>query len=173
MDQSGPWTKASELIIDRPEGQPPLHRAAFGVVTFAFWAMWIYLMMPALTLLGWAFGASRFVDVMIVQGGAMDVVRLLVWYLLVILIMCGSLIGWALYNWRRFRNATRRSNTLKPLANANVAARLGVEERVLADWQQRKVMDVEFDEHGRIAAVDEPTQTQLSTRPHQPIAPCH
>lgn len=153
MDKSRPWVKTPELIIDRPEAQPPLQRAAFGIVTLAFWAAWVYLMMPAVTLLGWAFGVSRFVDVMIKQGGAFDVVRLIGWYLLVISGMCGALIGWAMYNWARFRGVTRRSNSARPLGNTWVAAHLGVDERVLNSWQQLKVLKVLFDEHGQMAGV--------------------
>lgn len=153
MDQSRPWAKAPELIIDRPDAQPPLQRAAFGIVTLAFWAVWAYLMMPAMTLLAWAFGASRFVDVMIVKGGALDVVRLIGWYLLVISVMCGTLIGWALYNWARFRNASRRGTESRPLPNAWVAAHLGANEKALATWQGQKILQVTFDEEGQIAVI--------------------
>jgi len=153
MDQSGPWPKALELIIDRPENQPRFYRAAFGLVTLAFWAMWVYLMMPVVTLLGWAFGVSRFVNVMIVQGGLNDVTRLLGWYLLVAFTLCGSLILWAIYNWVRFHGATRRSNAPCVLANAQVAVALGVEESVLAGWQELKRLEVDFDDEGRFTAI--------------------
>jgi biofilm PGA synthesis protein PgaD len=153
MDQSGPWPKATELIIDRPEGQPPLHRAAFGLVTLVFWAVWIYLMMPAVTLLGWAFGISRFVDIMIAQGGASDVARLIGWYLLVIGLMTGSLISWALYNWVRFRGATRRGNATSALANAQVAAHMRVAEATLARWQETRLLEVDFDDEGRYTRI--------------------
>jgi biofilm PGA synthesis protein PgaD len=167
MDQSRPWAKTPELIIDRPEAQPPLQRAAFGIVTLAFWAAWVYLMMPAVTLLGWAFGVSRFVDVMIKQGGAFDVVRLIGWYLLVISVMCGALIGWAMYNWARFRGMTRRSNAPRPLSNSRAAAHLGVEEKVLGGWQRAKVLEVYFDDHGAIAAI-EPARTRSEETVDQP-----
>jgi len=165
MDQSGPWPQSTELIIDRPDQQPPLQRAAFGLVTLAFWAMWIYLMMPALTLLGWAFGASRFVDVMVTRGGATSVVHLLGWYLLVISVMCGSLIGWALYNWRRFRSATRRGNADALTATARVAAHLRVDEPLLARWQRLKLMDVDFDDAGRITRIAVPPARAKESQP--------
>jgi biofilm PGA synthesis protein PgaD len=170
MDQPRPRAPASELIIESPQHQPRLHRAAFGLVTLAFWALWLYFMMPAVTLLGWAFGISRFVDVMIVNGGALAVVRLLGWYLLIIAILSGSLIGWAVYNWTRFRNSTRRSNASRPVADAVVAARLGVDRHVLARWQRARSMQVNFDDEGRFAGVSlDPALVDLkASEPPQP-----
>jgi len=174
MDKSRSWIKTSKLIIDHPAAQPPLHRAAFGLVTLAIWLLWLYLLMPAVTLLAWAFGALRFVDVMVVQSGASSVFRLLGWYLLIVVILSGSLIGWALYNWIRFRNSDRRGARRGVQEHQAIADHLGVDARLLAGWQLARWVRVQFDRDGRIAEIDtwipQPDASELS-RPPQTLPP--
>ncbi len=123
MDKSGSRPQADNLIIDKPDLQTPRQRLMFGVVTIAAWMMWIYLWLPIITLLGWYFGVRRFHDVMITQSGAAHLAQSIGWYALVIVAICASLVGWALFNWARFRGQGRRNKAPDRIALKELLAR--------------------------------------------------
>ena len=99
------------LIIDRPSLQSSSQRMIYPVITFAFWILWIYIWLPLVSLVAWGFGVQLFYDEMILESGLEAFTELAGTYGVVIILLGASLISWALYNWRRFRNKERRSAT--------------------------------------------------------------
>jgi biofilm PGA synthesis protein PgaD len=154
MEKPGPRTDSPRpLIIERPDLQSRPQRMVSAALTTVFWALWLYLWMPVVALLGWAFGFSRFYDEMVRREGYKPLAELLGWYGLSIGLLAGSLVCWALYNLLRFRGRERR--TARPLVRvAQVAEGAGVDADTLLLWQRARVLSVTHDDDGRIESVD-------------------
>lgn len=170
MDKSGPWPSAEHLIIDRPERQPPLQRAAYGALTFAFWAVWVSLWLPLVTFLGWVFGVDRFIDVMLIQDGWNSLLALLKLYGTAIVVCAGTLVLWAAYNWVRFRNSTRRSGPQFPLRLHEIARRTGAPPEMVMEWQCARRLRVLFGAGGRYTRVVVEAPRKSGARDHPPPA---
>ena len=154
MEKSGSGPHAPRpLIIERPDLQSPPQRVVSAGLTVFFWALWAYLWLPVFALLGWAFGVRRFYDEMFARSGSQAVLELIGWYGLVVTVLAGSLVGWALYNIARFRGSDRRT-AAATVAVAQVAELAGVDADTLRGWQRARVLYVTHDESGRIEAVE-------------------
>lgn len=156
------------LIIDRPDLQAWQQKALFGALTAIFWAVWVFLWLPLVTLLGWLFFGYRFQFHMIELDGYEGFLELLAIYAVVILFMGGGLIAWAKYNHWRFRGTDRRKGYGVP-TTAQLAAYYAVSTDTLAQWQNVSVMTVYHDAHGAITrvvpnATDVPSTTATSSR---------
>jgi len=153
MEKPGSRTAARPLIIDRPDLQSTPQRVVSTGLTAFFWAVWAYLWLPVFALLGWAFGASRFYEEMVVEHGGAALLDVLGWYALAIGLLAGSLLFWASYNFIRFRGNERRS-TGRTTTIDEVAAHAGFEPDALRRWQQARTLRLRHDESGRIESVE-------------------
>jgi biofilm PGA synthesis protein PgaD len=154
MDEPGPRPDAARpLIIERPDLQSRRQRVVSTGMTVVFWGLWMYLWLPLVALVGWAFGIERFYDEMIRLDGLGRVLELLGWYALVVAVLAGSLILWATYNYLRFRGVDRRKAP-RPVGLDRVAAFARVEPAQLLLWQQLRVMTILHDDDGFIESVE-------------------
>lgn len=170
MDQPRPRHKARKpLIIERPDLQTPPQRVMSGMLTAAFWVVWIYLWLPLIGVLGWAFGVSRFYEEMITFDGYEALLELLDVYLKVVALLAGSLIAWAVYNWIRFRGEDRRKARAE-VTTAEIAEYAGLDAAQLERWQSAQILRVEHHDDGRIAGVSvlSPQPRRSSGRPTEP-----
>lgn len=154
MDESGPrHTALRSPLIERADLQSPRQRTLYGALTLAFWAFWIYLWVPVLALLAWALGVEQAYKYMVVFGGYRDVINLLGLYSLIILLLGGGLVLWAVYNILRFRNVEKRRAAL-PVTPLEIGEHFGQEPASVARWQSEQRLFVTHDETGRIAHVE-------------------
>lgn len=154
MEKPGPGPAARPLIIERPDLQSRPQRVMSMGLTVLFWAVWAYLWLPVLALLGWFFGASRFYEEMVVQEGERAVLEMLGWYGIAVALLAGSLVCWALYNLARFRGRDRRAAHPR-IALTQIAEQARVTPDALLRWQQARVLHVGHDAAGRIAVVED------------------
>ena len=141
------------IIEHAGEQLSPQHRIVDGAVTFAFWVFWIYLWLPLLALLAWTLGVQQAYEYMIVLDGLRDVVRLLLIYGMVIGLLGGTLIAWAVYNILRFSGVERRVPR-PPITSAEIARDFGFDPIDVERWQDARTVQVTHDEDGRIVRVD-------------------
>jgi biofilm PGA synthesis protein PgaD len=154
MEQSGSRHFALKSpLIERSDLQTPRQRTLYGALTLVFWAFWFYLWLPVLALLAWALGVEQAYKYMIVLGGYRDVINLLGFYSLIILLLGGGLVVWALYNIIRFRGVERRVVAL-PVTPAEIGRDFGQNPASVARWQSEQRLYVMHDEKGRIARVE-------------------
>ena len=154
MDQSGPrHPPLKSPIIERADLQTLRQRTIFGVLTFIFWILWAYLWLPLLALIAWLVGLEQAYKYMFVLGGYKDVVGLLGVYTLIILLMGGSLIGWAAYNILRYGKRAKRSSN-EPPGLEEVARHFGQGPQSVAGWRKAQRLCVSHDEKGGIALVE-------------------
>lgn len=130
-------------------------RIVDGAVTFAFWVFWIYLWLPLLALFAWMLGVQQAYKYMIVLDGFRDVVRLLATYGMVIGLLGGTLIAWAVYNILRFGGIERRV-LRPPITSVEIARDFGFDPIDVERWQDARTVQVTHDENGRIVHVDIP-----------------
>ncbi len=153
MDKPRPrHTALKSPIIERPDLQSTRQAVAYASLTAAFWALWLYLWLPLLALLAWSLGIEQAYKYMVVLGGYRDVVRLLAVYGLVILLLGGLLITWAVYNILRFRGVENRSANLE-ITPAEIARDFGMDQISVEKWQREKFLNVTHDNDARILSV--------------------
>ena len=141
-----------KLIIHHPEKQTTKQRWMLGMVTAVFWIFWIYLWIPFVSLLAWLFGIHIFEYEMIERGGYHGLLDLLGTYALVILLLGSCLIGWAVYNIRRFGQSTERRNS--PHVAVDLQARhFNVDVRQLEQWRTMQRLVIDHDENSAITSV--------------------
>ena len=141
------------LIIDRPELQSTGQRVIYPVITFIFWMLWVYIWLPLLSLIAWGFGVQLFYDEMILANGFEVFAELAGTYAIVILVFATALLGWAQYNWIRFRNKERRRAT-DPVRREEMAEYFKVDPNYLMAWHDSHRIVVHHNEHGEVERVE-------------------
>ena len=141
------------LIIDRPDLQDWQQKAVYGALTAVFWAIWVFLWLPLITLAGWLFFGYRFQIEMFQFNGYERFVNVLVVYAIVIGVMTGGLMLWALYNNIRFRGVDRRKLTAAP-SNTEMGTWAKHPATLLTQWQECSVVTVHHDKDGNIELVE-------------------
>ncbi|MEM7252109.1 MAG: poly-beta-1,6-N-acetyl-D-glucosamine biosynthesis protein PgaD [Pseudomonadota bacterium] len=100
-----------DLVIDRPDRQSLGQRYGHLALTVMFWAIWLYLWLPLITLVMWGLGIHRFYDRMVFLEGYRVFLENIVLYQSVIVAIGVIYIGWALWNNLRFKDIERRKAT--------------------------------------------------------------
>jgi biofilm PGA synthesis protein PgaD len=152
MNTDAAFQISSPLILDMPDRLSMPRRLAYRVLTLALSVGWIYLWIPLITLLGWLSGIALFGEQIVVQRGWQSFLDNLPTYSIVVLMMGGALLSWALTNWFRFANREARK-AVSHVSVQDQADFLQVSKNNLAVWQKQKRMVVHHDEHGRILDV--------------------
>ncbi|HYW04524.1 MAG TPA: poly-beta-1,6-N-acetyl-D-glucosamine biosynthesis protein PgaD [Gammaproteobacteria bacterium] len=137
--------------IHRPDLQTPIQRGAFAVLSLLGWLAWLYLFVPLLTVLAWAFGVHRF-DRYVLGSVGVSAFTLSVYA--VIIVAAGlTLVLWAIYNLLRFRGKDRRSPP-PTVSEAALASAVGLEITRLRRLRRARVAWVRCDDLGRIAQIE-------------------
>ncbi len=123
-------------LIYRPERQPSMQRILFGMATAAIWIAFAYLWLPLATLLMWLLGLkSAYLELYLHQNQMEPFLLLLL--PAIALGVTASLIGWAEYNRRRFRN-TRRRGRLADIPAPAIATALGASPQIAQTVRQSR-----------------------------------
>jgi biofilm PGA synthesis protein PgaD len=142
-----------ELIIDRPNWQTTRQRLVFGSMTAIFWALWIYLWLPLLALIGWALGFKIAYYQMVVKDGYLGLFHLLGLYATVILCLGGALLIWAYYNYFRFRGVERRKER-PPVLIRDLSERYLIAPEVLDVWTHSRRLVMHHSADGQVTGAD-------------------
>ena len=153
------------LLIERPERQSVTQRWGYSLLTLAFWGVFIYFLRPVLTLAVWVIGYWRFHDVMIESHGIEHLASLLLIYLLIILGMSLSLVGWGFYNLMRYGRHEKRITQPESSTPEMLAEYFMVEPDDVRTWQDTKCLVIHFDSSGRIVNADCLPEVQASYDP--------
>lgn len=141
------------LIINRPELQSTSQRVIYPVITFVFWMLWVYIWLPLLSLIAWGFGVQLFYDEMILANGFEVFIKLAGTYAMVILLLAATLLGWAQYNWVRFRKKERR-RMIELVAPEDMAEYFQVDKEELITWHDANRIVVYHNEQGEVERVE-------------------
>ncbi|MES2547554.1 MAG: poly-beta-1,6-N-acetyl-D-glucosamine biosynthesis protein PgaD [Pseudomonadota bacterium] len=142
------------LIIEKPELQSAMHRYGWGLVTFAFWSIYVYLWLPLITLLAWWAGVYLFNIHMVKLQGYDGLLSKLALYSFVIVSLSALLIGWANIERLRFQGVKRRLGRAE-ISAGQVAHHYKLQESHLVEFRQKKSLEVHFSDEGHIAKIIE------------------
>jgi biofilm PGA synthesis protein PgaD len=138
-----------DFIIDKPQWQTARQRAVFGSVTVLFWAIWIYLWLPVLAIIGWLLGIDITYREMVMKLGYVELVDDLGLYSLVIFCLGGSLLIWAYYNYFRFRGVERRKERPR-VTPEETSARYQIAPEELRRWTHATRLVIHHGADGRV-----------------------
>lgn len=141
------------LLIERPELQSTQQRAVFGILTLVMWAIWFYLWLPLITLVGWYLGFDLFADY-ILNLREDEQWRDLLLYGVVIVLSGMGLFLWSQYNLSRFSGLDRRAGAGK-VENRALCKRFKIDSGVLMLMQHGKTVRICLDQKGSIKRVDD------------------
>ena len=86
-------------IIDKPELKSPLRYLVEGSVTLALWAIWLYWVLPILTLFFWFIGLRFFFQTAISNVALRELAEILKDSGITILIIFVLKLAWIYYNY--------------------------------------------------------------------------
>lgn len=141
----------NSLIIEKPSLAPLPSRLGWGVATAFFWAVWVYLWMPLVTLVFWLFGVrlfGTFVDHTL-QTDWRKFAHLVVIYAVVVCAMGGALLVWARIEFMRFRSVNRRTKPV-PVSVEEVAEYVNLPVADLIQWTHARRILAYHDSHGAV-----------------------
>ncbi|HET7833222.1 MAG TPA: poly-beta-1,6-N-acetyl-D-glucosamine biosynthesis protein PgaD [Gallionella sp.] len=141
------------LIIHHPEKQTNQQRWALGIITAGFWMFWFYLWLPFVSLLAWLFGYRLFEYQMIELGGYKGLLDLLGTYSVIIVLLGSTLIGWAVYNIRRFGGKADRRKGMPPVTVDLHARHFNVDVEQLKEWRKSQRLVISHGSNSEIVDV--------------------
>ena len=155
--------KYDSLLIQKPQAQPPLQRTVFGVITAMFWAIYVYLWMPLLTLLLWLLGLRTAVFELYLRENRVEPFVLLA--LPVLAVLCTLLLlVWAAYNRQRFSGHDRR-HPQPQVRPSEIAVALGASRKTAVLLSTCKTAVLHMDEAARPATVSLIAPTEQTQPP--------
>jgi biofilm PGA synthesis protein PgaD len=139
-------------IINAPQLQSLQKRAGALFVWIVCWVMWIYLLVPLVTLSSWLLGDRKMINEMRWFGGYKSLLELMQIYFITLLVMGALWLGWIFY--RSIRRRAIPSSMLKLVDDSGLCAFFQVKADELQECRKASMITVYFDNHGRIVHLD-------------------
>jgi poly-beta-1,6-N-acetyl-D-glucosamine biosynthesis protein PgaD len=140
--------------------ETPLRLAAEVTATALFWGLWLYVVMPLVSLLLWLAGVQVFVEQMITLGGYEAFLEKLMTYGLVVLAIMLTIFAWVLWNVKHYGKRNTRSHELAAVTLAETAEAAGMEIEAVEKLQYLPRMILAFDDQKRLMPMLMPDQGQ-------------
>ena len=139
-------------IINAPQLQSIQKRLGAFFAWLICWAMWIYLLIPLVTLTSWVLGDRKMINEMRWFGGYKSLLELMEIYLAALVVMTLLWLCWI------FAKALRSQKLLpaaqKVISDEDLCDFYNVNADTLQQCKNSKLMTVYFDEQGHIANLD-------------------
>lgn len=136
------------LIINRPHLVSPLTKIVSTIVTIFFWGFFSYLWTPMLILIIGLFGYHLESETQYLKE-VVNFKDLTLSYGLIVAALGSALLMWALQEYLRFRNSTRRRRA-PAVELADIALYTQMRESDLATWQATRCMVAHHAEDGKV-----------------------
>lgn len=138
-------------LIQRPQNVPLVHRTLWGAATAIFWAAYLYLWLPAITMLAWLLGLRE--GWIRIYRDSDQVDPFVFVSLPLICAACALLvIAWAEYNRRRFSGVERRM-PMPETPHEEIARGLGTTPELARRLAASRVVTVVMGEDARPVAL--------------------
>ncbi|HEV8582568.1 MAG TPA: poly-beta-1,6-N-acetyl-D-glucosamine biosynthesis protein PgaD [Thermoanaerobaculia bacterium] len=137
----------------------PLPTGVLALITALFWAAWLYLVLPLVSLLLWALGVRFFIQQMR-QSGYEALRSSLIAYSSVLLILIGLLAVWIVWNMARYGGSRdRRTARRGALADSDIQAAFRLDDSLLPVLRHERLVRIDLDSDGCPLVI-------AGTRPH-------
>lgn len=141
-----------EYIINAPQLQSLQKRLGALLVWLFCWFMWIYLLIPLVTLISWVLGDKKMINQMRWFGGYKSLLELLQIYGITLLVMIALWLCWVFY--RFLRNKPLHPAAHKKVSDEELCAFYQVKNDELQQCRNAAMITVYFDDHGHIVRLD-------------------
>ncbi|MBA4388853.1 MAG: poly-beta-1,6-N-acetyl-D-glucosamine biosynthesis protein PgaD [Verrucomicrobia bacterium] len=136
-------------IIDFPKLTTNVRWGAETTITLAAWTLWLYLLLPLVTMLLWAAGFRMVFVQQFMLSSAEVLATVSGWYLLGVLAIGLVLEGFSIYNRRKFGELDRRK-VPTPVADGELAAAYGVDVDTVIKARNARILVVRFKAGGLV-----------------------
>lgn len=139
-------TGTVQALRERPwSRRPPPPRGLVSLLTLGFWAVWLYLVMPLISLLLWAFGIRLFVRE-ISQDGYEGLRASLIAYSSILLTLVGLLVLWILWNVVRYGGRhDRRTAKRAEVSDEEVQRSFHLDGTLLETMRTERIVRIDLD----------------------------
>ncbi|MFI3155919.1 MAG: poly-beta-1,6-N-acetyl-D-glucosamine biosynthesis protein PgaD [Methylococcaceae bacterium] len=141
-----------EYIINTPQLQSLQKRVGALFVWAICWVMWIYLLIPLVTLSSWVMGDKKMINEMRWFGGYKSLLELMEIYFVTLLAMVALWLCWISYRMLRRRAVLPSAD--KIVSDTELCAFYQVKADELQQCRDAAMITVYFDDHGRIVHLD-------------------
>lgn len=145
-------TGEDDLIINAGHKASLVQRVTSFVLTLVWWALWIYLCLPALAFVSVAVSGEQLLPYHVDTSNRQHYLDLLLNYALVIVLFGGALVLWSRINLWRFAGVERRK-PVPSVSLTDLAADVGISVEELARARESQVMVVYHGKEGGIAEI--------------------
>ncbi len=135
-------------IINTPQLQSLQKRLGGFFAWLICWAMWIYLLIPLVTLTSWVLGDKKMINEMRWFGGYKSLLELSEIYGMSLLIMAGLWLIWIVY--RTVLTGSIKQAPIKQVTEADLCEFYQVKNTELQDCKNANQITVFYDDHGHI-----------------------
>jgi poly-beta-1,6-N-acetyl-D-glucosamine biosynthesis protein PgaD len=139
-------------IINSPQLQSLEKRVGALIVWIICWLMWVYLLVPLVTLGSWVMGDKKLINEMRWFGGYKSLLELMQIYCVTLLVMVALWLCWISY--RFLRNKVILPSVHKMVNNTELCAFYHVKIDELQQCRNSNMVTVYFDEQGNIIRLD-------------------
>jgi len=141
-----------DYIINTPQLQSLKKRISSVFVLAVCWLMWIYLLIPLVTLGSWLLGDKKMTDEMRWLGGYKSLLELLEIYFMTLLVLVMLWLCWVCFRALRIRTTLPASH--KIVDDADLCGFYQVQMDELQQCRNSSLITVYFDDHGQIVHLD-------------------
>lgn len=142
----------NEYIINSPQLQSPHKRIGAVLVWAVCWLMWIYLLIPLITLCAWLMGDNSLANEIRWFGGYKSLLELLEIYFDTLLILISLWFGWVFYHSHRHQMLIPAAS--KVIDDGDLCTFYKVNNVELQLCRKATVVTVYFDVHGKIVQLE-------------------
>ena len=139
-------------IINDPQLQSLQKRVGALFVWVICWVMWIYLLIPLVTLSSWVLGDKKMINEMRWFGGYKSLLELMQIYVVTLLVMVALWVCWIVY--RTLRSRATLSAAHKIVNDMELCAFYQVKADELQQCRNAAMITVHFDDLGHIVHLD-------------------
>ena len=123
----------------------PLPTGFLALLTVLFWGVWLYLVLPLVSLLLWALGV-RFLVEQIRLGGYEGLLGSLITYGVVLLVLVGLLAFWIAWNVVRYGGSSdRRTVKRAEVPDWVVRGKFRIDDSLLSVLRTERLVRVDFE----------------------------
>ena len=149
----------------------PLPTGLLALLTVLFWGVWLYLVLPLVSLLLWAFGV-RFLVVQIRRGGYEALLGSLLTYGVVLLVLVGLLAFWITWNVVRYGGSSdRRTVKRMEVPDWVVRGKFRIDDSLLSVLRARRLVRVDFEGDDVVLIADARPRAMSPASPAIPAGP--
>ena len=136
------------LLARQRSHRRPLPTGIVALLTLLFWGVWLYLVLPLVSLLLWFFGVRLFIQE--ITKGAYEGLRLsLADYSLILLVLVALLALWIAWNVSRYGGSNdRRTVRLADVTDREVQKWFRLDESLLSVLRGERFVHVDLDGDG-------------------------